>query len=131
MFWKKKSKQPVLLSIDDNERRRDVRIKPLKPLFLNLAEQAFPILDISASGLSFDNQTNEPGQEADIRIELPHPSDEGTADRPKTIIQCRLNILKCTGTICHCQFRGLSQEAQKQLDHFILNEQKQQIRLCK
>jgi len=131
LFWKKKNKTPVLLSIDDDERRRDVRIQPLKPLFLCLEEQDCPILDISASGLSFDNQANEPAQEIDISIQLPHSSDAETADRAKSIIQCRLKILKCTGTICHCQFKGLSPETQKLLDHYILNEQKQQIRLSK
>ena len=131
MFWKKKNKTPFLLSIDDDERRRDVRIQPLKPLFLSLAEKDYSILNISASGLSFDNQANEAAQENEISIQLPHSPDAETADRAKSIIQCRLKILKCTGTICHCQFKGLSPEAQKLLDHYILNEQKQQIRLNK
>ena len=131
MFWKKKNKTPLLLGIDDDEPRRDVRIQPLKPLFLGLAGQYCPILDISASGLSFDNQVNKSAQEMDISIQLPHSPAAETADRAKSIIQCRLKILNCTGTICHGQFKGLSPQAQKRLDHYILDEQKKQIRLSK
>ena len=127
MFWKKKNSEPLLIVPDSNERRRDVRIKPHLTLYLSLDGQSFPVLDISSSGLSFQKADLKSDQSLEIGIDLP---DRSAPDLKAAgiIIHCTVNILKCTTAICHCQFKQISAEAQKELDHFILAEQKLQIR---
>ncbi len=130
MFWKKKNKTPELISFNDNERRNAVRIQPLEPIYLALRghkdserQNRLVIVDISATGLSFKKSDFEPAQKVNICIDLPVLD----ADQVQTI-NTQVKILKCTGDICHCQFQQLSTTEQSWLEHFILAQQKQQIR---
>ncbi len=127
MFWKKKNSEPLLVVPDSDERRRDVRIKPHKTLYLTVDNQSFPVVDISSSGLSFQKSDLTSAQSLKIAIKLPELSAPHL-ESGGVIIYCTINVLRCTEALCHCQFKQIPAKAQKQLDHFILTEQKLQIR---
>ena len=124
MFWKKKN-DDVTIEFDESDRRRHVRITPVEPLYLESGTQKFAVLDISSTGLAFHSPTLAGKNTLDIVLHLPkHHSITGEP----VSLECTVKILHTVKGTFHCRFLELDRESQYQLDHYILSEQKKQIR---
>lgn len=125
MFWKKKNEDEITFEFEQVDQRNNVRIKPLKPLYIEYDVQKCEVLDISSAGISFHSPSLKGKNILDISLQLPILN---TLTHEPVIINCTINILHTVNNIFHCQFASLDKESQYFLDQFILAEQKKQIR---
>lgn len=128
MFWKKKNDDGIIIEMDINERtdrRNCVRIQPLNKIYFDCSGQQYQITDISSAGLAFKSDILTGQNSLDIVIQLP---TNQSADNEVNTIVCTIKIVHTHNNIFHCQFTGLDFQSQRQLDHFILDEQKRLIR---
>ncbi len=129
MFWKKKSDEVITIELDSDDRRKGVRIQPVDKMQVHYQSQTYRLLDISFIGLSFSVPDTAPlneSDEIDISLTLPVPA-QTTGLQNNTTFSCRINVIRISQQICHCQFFKLKPQQQLLIDQFILNEQKRQI----
>ena len=126
MFSKKKSDNE-LITIDQHqpERRKNVRIRPMLTLYIHHNDLTFEVIDISSAGLAFRSDKLKGKNKLDISFELP---PWPTGDKEKITINCSIKIIHTCNGIFHCQFFLLDPDTKAQIDRYILNEQKRQIR---
>tara|TARA_B100001123_G_C15175029_1_gene972986 strand:- start:691 stop:1086 length:396 start_codon:yes stop_codon:yes gene_type:complete len=123
LFWKKKNKdkdEGKLFKAPPADRGA-FRVYPSKenPVKLKVGETDLTASDISAGGISFDNNNFKLG--ATYPMELNLPKGKGT-------FNLQTEVLKIDDqNVCRCKILGLSPEQEDVIHSYILDRQKEEI----
>ncbi len=128
MFWKNKNENDIIIELDSDDRRDGVRIHPTDTIVLTHNKQAFALVDISSTGLSFKAPSSEQYHQGDqLNVSLLLPEDNTTIATHTSPIACTIDVIVIKNSHYHCHIASISPIGQRCLDHFILAEQKRQI----
>jgi hypothetical protein len=122
LFWKKKSKDPDegrLFKAPSTDRGA-FRVLPSKenPVIIKVGNTELIAIDISAGGISFDNNNFTMGTTYPLEITLPE----------KETITVETTIHKIDDkNICRCSIVGLSEYQEDQIHSYILARQKEEM----
>lgn len=127
MFWKRKKADsdllaPDLFYIDSENRRGSYRVNPPEgePIFIQLNNEKFRLIDIGALGFSFQNKGFHINDEYDVDFYL-----EGYIKK----IFARMYIVSIDEQdICHCAFQELNKEDFEAIHKYMLEKQKEETR---
>lgn len=126
MFWKKRDKAKGELDFEvAPDQRQAVRVKPSAdaPVFFQIGDQAYPVIDISASGAAFQAPKDAAaGQVLPVRFELPYGIGW---------IEANLRILDLAAGRARGTFVEMSLPDQEKLHYYALEQQKKEIRSLK
>lgn len=120
MFWKKKSKIDIEFD-DDGDHRQAFRIRPeqTRPILLNMANNSFPLINVSGTGCCFRSHSYSEGMVGSGTLKI--PSDD-------LIFPVTVKVVKKQRDLCRCEFTKISESSQDAIHSYILEAQKKQIR---
>ena len=118
MFWKRKRNDSEMFSYKTDDRRTFFRVCPSEeePMVFQFGEKKVRVINISAGGLSFNNN--------DFSVKETHPVDFDLPGQDSKIS----TVLEIVGidqkNICHCRFKGIEEDAVEEIHQYVLIRQK-------
>lgn len=125
MFWKKKKPDTDTVSHPSTDKREAYRYKFKKNhgFLISFKETQIRVLDISAGGMSFENNGFAQFDSDFIKFELDIPGFHGDST-----FFAGLRILKIDdNNICHCIFEQCSLEQHELIHKYVLEMQKNDL----
>jgi len=122
LFWKKKSKADVELDSRYDDSREAFRIAPDKshPIIISIMGNSFHALNISGTGVAIRSHNFPVGTRTQATVRLPSQN---------RLFPVVLEVVEKQNDLCHCCFREIHTEAENLLHAYILELQKNKIRL--
>lgn len=122
MFWKSKKKIDLQVESKFSDNRAAFRIAPdkMKPVILTIHGNSYHALNISGTGVCFRSPNFPVGSKCTAMVRLP------SKDR---IFPVELEVVALQKDLCRCNFENIHQEAENLLHSYILELQKEKIRL--
>ena len=123
MFWKKKNKdidEGKLFKAPPTDRGA-FRVYPSKenPVILKVGDSKLTASDISAGGISFDNNNFKTGETYPLEITLP-------VIKETYLVETKVHKID-DKNICRCSILGLSEDQEDKIHSYILARQKEEI----
>lgn len=123
LFWKKKNKdteEGKLFETPDADRGA-FRVYPSKenPVILKVGDRKLTASDISAGGISFDNNNFKTGETYPLEITLP-------IIKETYLVETKVHKID-DKNICRCSILGLSEDQEDKIHSYILSRQKEEI----
>ena len=112
-----------MFSLTSDCQRNAFRISPNMDLKVKVFDELIPIIDISINGISFHSDNLNEGDTETVTIQL--------ADNMPITAQIEVIHLSSVfiSPICGCQFKNIKDNDRDFINHFILQQQKKQIKI--
>jgi c-di-GMP-binding flagellar brake protein YcgR len=123
LFWKKKTSDEYLVSLESDNRRMSFRLDTddENPVYAHFGKHRVLMRNISAGGVSFDFAEGKEGETAPFSIKLP--------GRRGLSFSVRAKILHKSGReACHCRLLDLDEDLEEAVHQYVLYAQIHELR---